>query len=79
MDPYLKYGLLVPLTLLWGRLSVYGGKREWAWLVDPPESLMFVYSQAFVKVCFGKEATKTYTIATGWITLAIAIWEVAFL
>jgi hypothetical protein len=79
LDPYLKYGLLVPFTLLWGVLSVYGGKREWAWLIDPPEALMFVYSQAFVKVCFGKESTKSYTIVTGWITIAIAIWEVVFL
>ena len=79
MDPYLKYGLLVPLTLLWGVLSAYGGKREWTWLIDPPEALMFVYSQVFVKVCFGKQVTKSYTIVTGWIVIAIAVWEVVFL
>lgn len=71
--------LLVPLTLLWGMLSAYGGKREWAWLIDPPEALMFVYSQAFVKVCFGKLVTKSYAIVTGWILIAIAVWEVVFL
>jgi len=40
---------------------------------------MFVYSQVFVKVCFGKQVTKSYTIVTGWIVIAIAVWEVVFL
>jgi hypothetical protein len=79
VDPYLKYGLLVPLTLLWGVIYVYGGTREWKWLIDPPVYLAFFFPQVLVRDLFGKEMTKIYTIGIGWIILAIALWEVLVL
>jgi len=78
MDPYLKYWVVVPLTSLWAFLSIYGGKKGWKWLVDPPEYLAFVYSQAFVKMLFGTDVTRRYTIVTGWICLAIVVWLLFF-
>lgn len=79
MDPYLKYGFLIPVTAIWGVLCVYGGTREWKWLIDPPVYLAFFLPQALVRDLFGKEVSKTYTIGTGWVILAIAIWELLVL
>jgi hypothetical protein len=79
MDEDLKYCFLVPYTLLSGVLNVYGGKQGWKWLIDPPVYLAFFLPQILVRDLFGKEITKIYVIGTGWIMVAIALWEVLFL
>lgn len=79
LDPFLKYGFLVPFTLLSGVLNVYGAKREWKWLIDPPVYLAFFLPQVFVRDLFGKEISKTYVLGTGWIMLTITLWEFLFL
>lgn len=79
MDPYIKYGFLVPLTLGWGVISIIGGKREWEWLMDPPDWLAFVIPQGSVRLFWGRGAVKIYSIVTGWMLLGIGIIEVLFL
>lgn len=79
MAVYLKYGFLVPLTFLLGLLFLFGGKREWKWLVDPPDHFITIHPTALIRAFFGKDITKTYVIAVGWIMLATALWEVLFL
>jgi heme/copper-type cytochrome/quinol oxidase subunit 3 len=79
VNPYSKFGFLVPLTFLPGLLFVYGGKREWKWLIDPPDHFIGIHPTAFIRAFFGKCATKVYAIVSGWIMLAIALWELLFL
>lgn len=60
-------------------MFVYGGTREWKWLIDPPDHFITIHPTAFIRAFFGKDVTKSYTIVIGWIMLATALWELLFL
>ena len=79
MDPYLKYGFVVPITFIIGVLFVYGGTKEWKWLIDPPDWLGFFFPQVLIKILFGSNIAKIYTIVVGWIMVAAALWGLFFL
>jgi len=54
-----------------GILSVQGVRMRWGWLIDPPDDLWPVYSQAMIKKLFGSAALERYTMWTGVMFLAV--------
>jgi hypothetical protein len=65
-------------TFAAGVILVYGSRKRWNWLVDPPEELWPIYSQAFLKKLVGTDevAHFTYVFGLNVILFAIAITAV---
>ena len=56
---------------------IYGAYRKWSWLVDPPEYLWPVYSQAFLKKLFGRRFVIGWTYLFGILFVAamfVSLW-----
>src|SRR6266404_5769053 len=56
---------------------IYGAYRKWSWLVDPPEYLWPVYSQAFLKKLFGRRFVISWTYLFGIVFVAamfVSLW-----
>jgi hypothetical protein len=53
------------LVVLIGLVIIYGARRRWRWLVDPPEWLYLVYSQSFLKVLLGRQFVLYFTYFMG--------------
>ena len=73
MDPALKYGLLLPFTILVAVICIVGGTRGWKWLVDPPEDLALIYSQSLIKSIYGGAFLRRFTIFAGYFFLVLSI------
>lgn len=56
-----------------GVASCVGAYRRWKWLVDPPEELWLVYSQAFIRRVFGKKFTIGFTYFLGILFIVGAV------
>ena len=57
---------------------IYGAYRKWSWLVDPPEYLWPVYSQAFLKKLFGRRVVIGWTYLFGIVFVAamfVSLWS----
>jgi hypothetical protein len=48
-----------------GVIILYGAKRRWRWLVDPPEWLYLLDSQSMLKVLFGQRFVLIFTYVLG--------------
>ena len=55
------------LLVLIGLVIIYGARRRWRWLVDPPEWLYLVYSQSFLKVLLGRQFVLYFTYFMGFL------------
>ncbi len=64
----------LPILVI-GALTLYGVKKRWRWLVDPPESWSPFYSQSFVKENFGPQAPAALArvVGIGFVALGL-IW-----
>lgn len=74
MDPQVKYFFVMPVSLTWALVSIHGARKGWKCLVDPPLCLESLSSHPFLKAVFGTHVMKNVTVATGWISLAIAFY-----
>ena len=52
------------IGLAFGVLLVYGLKRKWRWVVDPPEWTFAIYLPAVVKIVWGPK----YVLSVAYIT-----------
>ena len=57
-----------------GALLIVGAVRRWAWLVDPPTSLWFCYSQSLVKAIVGTEGCRSFTRMLGFVFVLAGIF-----
>ncbi len=74
MDSLLSVNvILAALSIVWGILEVWGGIKNWKWLVDPPDYLGAIYPNAFMNTLYGPEFTRKYTIASGIFFLIVGI------
>lgn len=48
-----------------GAVLLFGTRRRWGWLVDPPEDLWFVYSGSFIKKFCGTDVLELLNIYLG--------------
>ena len=67
-----------------GAVLVFGTRRRWGWLVDPPEDLWFVYSGSFIKKFCGTDVLELLNIYLGIACivggvagLGMSIWRAA--
>lgn len=56
-----------------GITLVVGATRRWEWLVDPPTSLWFCYSQSLLKAIGGAEFCRFATFAMGYLFIAASL------
>jgi Sec-independent protein secretion pathway component TatC len=56
-----------------GTLLIFGAVRRWKWLVDPPTSLWFCYTQSAIKAIVGLEGCRAYTIFFGVLLIVFAV------
>src|SRR2546425_789974 len=48
-----------------GLVLIYGARRKWRWLVDPPEWLYLLWSQSALKVLIGRRFLPGFTYFFG--------------
>jgi hypothetical protein len=53
------------LFIVAGAVLVFGTRRRWGWLVDPPEDLWFVYSGSSIKKFCGTDVLELLNIYLG--------------
>lgn len=51
-----------------------GAQRKWIWLIDPPNYLWPFYTQALIKVIFGKKFLLFFTYFLGILFMAVGIF-----
>jgi hypothetical protein len=57
-----------------GFILIYGAKGGWKFLIDPPESWWFFYSQSFIKKIFGKKFLYYETIVVGGMFIIASLY-----
>ena len=74
----------LPWIILWalllgvGLALIYGAYRRWSWLIDPPDYLWPVYSQAFLKKLFGRRVVIGWTYLFGILlvgAMLLSLWK----
>lgn len=69
-------GIIFSLALFTiGFIMVYGAKKGWEFLVDPPESWYPFYSQSFIKKIFGKKFLFYETIIIGAMFMIVSLYS----
>ena len=61
-----------------GLALIYGAYRRWSWLIDPPDYLWPVYSQAFLKKLFGRRVVIGWTYLFGILlvgAMLLSLWK----
>ena len=54
------------MSTLYGGVLIYGLKRKWHWVTDPPEWLFAFYFPATVKILCGPKAVSAAAYITAW-------------
>jgi len=67
--------LLAILLIMVGVVMIIGTRRQWRWLVDPPDDLWPFYFPSLIKRFFGGNALRIFI----YITALSAIVAMAFL
>ena len=70
--------LFFSVLFLLGVALIYGTYQRWPLLTDPPPHLTWMYSQSFIKRCFGQRVLILFTYAMGALTIAcslIGLWN----
>ena len=62
------------IAVFLGGLQVYGLKREWRWLIDPPGWLFAFYFPAAVKILHGPKYVQGSAYLVAWSTLAVGLY-----
>jgi hypothetical protein len=62
---YILGAMFLVFTIGGGGTVIYGTWRNWPWLVNPPEELVFTYSLSFIKRVFGSAALRFHNYALG--------------
>jgi hypothetical protein len=59
--------------LVFGAVLVYGLKREWPWVLDPPEWMFAIYLPAVIKMIWGPKHVRrfAYLTAYGYVVMSI--------
>jgi hypothetical protein len=60
-----------------GLMLVAGAWRRWSWLVEPPQWLWPLYSQATLRRLFGTQAVVAFTYCLGASFLALGLFWLA--
>jgi hypothetical protein len=64
-------------TFAAGVILVYGSRKRWNWLVDPPEELWLGYTQAFLKKVVGTDGVAHLTYLFGVMAIVVGILIIA--
>src|SRR4029079_10097924 len=59
--------------LAFGAVLVYGLKRDWPWITDPPEWMFAIYLPAVIKMLWGPKHVRrfAYLTAYGYVVMSI--------
>ena len=61
------------IFILLSAFFIIGGKLRWKCLVDPPESLSFLYMQFHIRKLFGETGAVYFAYFYGFISAMIAL------
>ena len=61
------------LGLAFGAVLVYGLKRDWPWITDPPEWMFAIYLPTVIKMIWGPKHVRrfAYLTAYGYVVMSI--------
>ena len=60
------------LGVVLGVILIVGAKKRWRFLVDPPESLRFVYSQSLINKLSGSRGATVFCYVVGSLIVLVA-------
>jgi hypothetical protein len=60
-----------------GLTFLVGARKGWRWLVDPPKSTWFWYSQALVKAIAGARFLRVWTYVFGVIFVVVGLMNIS--
>ncbi len=66
------------VSLVIGGFLLWGVKRKWRWLVDPPDDLSAFYSQSFLKENVGPDAPRLFATFLGIGLIVLGVIFVLF-
>jgi hypothetical protein len=52
---------------------IYGVKRKWSWVTDPPEWMFAFYFPATVKTLYGTRAIEAAAYITAWLYFVLGL------
>lgn len=73
MDLNAVKALLFGLSAIYGGVLIYGLKRKWYWVTDPPEWMFAFYFPAMVKVRYGPRAVESSAYITAWLHFVLGL------
>ncbi len=68
--------LIAILFILAGIILIFGTKRGWSWLVDPPTDYWMFYSHSFLKKFFGKTFLLRFNYFIGILFIILSLFGI---
>lgn len=61
------------MNTLYGGVLIYGLKRKWHWVTDPPEWMFAFYFPATVKILYGTRAVEAAAYINAWLSFVFGL------
>lgn len=61
------------IAVAYGMLLLWGVRRRWKWLTDPPEWLYAFHFPSFVKILYGRRFVVAVTLVLGWFAITLGV------